>query len=141
MIFHQTDLRAVHLVALERGEPVIKTLIQYALQRNIRCASVSGIGAIGDVEIGAFVVGERRYQRTRLPGDWELLSLSGNLADDDEGKLVFHPHVVLGDADGQTRGGHLFQASCAVTVELVLHEYEWTITRRTDGFTGLKLWS
>ncbi len=141
MIVHSTDLRAVHLVALERGEPVIETLLEFATERNIRCASVNGIGAIDGVEIGAFVVGERRYQKTSLPGEWELLSLNGNLADDDDGATVFHPHVVLGDAEGHTRGGHLFAASCAVTVELVIHEYEGTLTRRPDEFTGLKLWS
>ena len=131
----------IHLASLEPGEDLIRCVLDLARDQGLDGALVSGIGAVRDVEIGAFLVDERRYETVVLEGDWELLSLVGNLGVDEEQVPIFHPHVVLGDATGETRGGHLFAARCAVTVELSVVELSWPIRRVPDPATGLKLWS
>jgi len=132
--------KQVLLVALERGEAVIPSVLEICEQQGIGAAWVQGIGAVCDVEIGAFDLQHRRYETTCPAGDWELLSLQGNIGRDETGAHVFHPHVVLGDLEGNTVGGHLFQATCAVTVELAIQEIGGTIQRRIDPEIGLKLW-
>ncbi len=133
------DPRSAILAVLEPGEPVIPSVLTLAERHALDAAWVQGIGAVRDIEIGAFDRDARRYVTTRLDGDWELLSLQGNLGVDADGVRVFHPHVVLGDAAGEVRGGHLIEATCAVTVELLLQGLEGRLERDVDEPTGLKL--
>ncbi len=137
----QTTLNKVHLVALERGEPVVPSVIDYCLSEGIRAASVSAIGAVEGVEIGAFDPARKVYDRVQPEGVFELIALTGNIAEDDAGLTVFHAHVTLGDAQGRSVSGHLFQATCAVTVELVILELDADLKRELDEATGLKLWA
>ena len=137
----QTSLNKVHLLALERGEPVGPSVIDYCLNEGIWAASVSGIGAVEGVEIGAFDPARKIYDRVQPEGIFELIALNGNIAEDDEGMTVFHAHVTLGDGEGHAVSGHLFQATCAVTAELVILELDADLKRELDEATGLKLWA
>ncbi len=51
----------------------------------------------------------------------ELLSLVGDVAEGEDGPSV-HAHVVLGLADGTTRGGHLLEAWVYPTLDAVVTE-------------------
>lgn len=136
----QTAITRCHLLVLERGEDLLPAVTRYAADQVIGAAWVQAIGAVDQVEIGAYRLADRTYPRVSLDGDWELLALQGNLSRDDADAVVFHPHVVLGDEHGSCRGGHLFAARCAVTVELTIWELDTTIGRRPNHDVGLKLW-
>jgi len=59
----------------------------------------------------------------RIPVDeqCEVLSLIGDIASGDDGPSL-HAHVVLGLADGTTRGGHLLEGRVFPTLEVVVTE-------------------
>jgi len=129
----------IHLVRLDRGEDVIERLTAYLADRGIGSGTVTGIGAVRDVEVGAFVTAEERYERVRLEGEWELVSFQGTVALLD-GRPFVHPHVVLGNAAAEVRGGHLFAATIAVTGEFTIRDAGVRVTRELDPDVGLKLW-
>jgi len=129
----------VHVVRLDRGEDVLATLTGLCRERGIRGATLQGIGAIEEVEIGAYVPSDRSYARVRLDGAWELLSLQGNVATKG-GDPFIHAHVILGDREGRVRGGHLFRARVAVTGEVAITELGAGIVRLPDPDVGLDLW-
>ncbi len=137
MRFRQGD---VHLFRVEEGEDLLEALVAYCRQAKVNQAVVSAIGAVRHPIIGAYDFEEGVYHRLTLEGDWELLALSGNVSPTAEGEGPFaHLHVLLGDARGQVRGGHLFSAKVRVA-EVALHVLEGEPLRRERQSNGLLLW-
>jgi predicted DNA-binding protein with PD1-like motif len=127
-----------HMLRIVRGEEIMDSVQRFAQQEDLQHAVVLGLGAVMDVEIGAYIVEERRYIRKRLEGFYEVTNLTGNLAWVD-GAPYLHAHVTLSDHDCQTLGGHLFRAICYATVELTIWPGRGRIERRMDDAIGLKL--
>ena len=50
-----------YLLVLQKGEEIISALTQFAAQTNLTCATVSGIGATDDAEMGVFDTFEKQY--------------------------------------------------------------------------------
>ena len=67
-----------------------------------------------------------------------MLTLVGNITLD-EGEPKVHAHVVLGCADGATRGGHPLEGRARPTLELILSESPVQLRRRYDAASGLAL--
>ena len=132
----QTDTG--YLLRAEKGEQLLEAIGAFARQHEIRCASLTGIGAVSDVEIGFFHAADKRYERRKLSGEFELLQLTGNLSLF-EGQRMVHAHVVLGDADYRCWGGHLFAATVAVTVEIHLLPLAAEVHRELDPDLGIGL--
>jgi uncharacterized protein len=140
MLQSQTRTAKVHLLALQVGEPLVASIVGYCGEHGIGAADVRAIGAIDEARLGAFDPAQGRYQQWEEHEARELLSLTGNVALLADGAPFLHAHVVLGDLSGVVVGGHLFEARCAVTVEVVITELECTIVRGYDEGTGLNLW-
>lgn len=112
------------LLRVEAGEALPDALVEHCRSRGIRAATAEGLGALSDVQLGFYDVRTREYDRTTLPGSWELLQMFATVAEW-EGELFAHTHVVLSGADFVARGGHLFRGIVSVTAEIRL----WTIDR------------
>jgi hypothetical protein len=128
----------VHLLRLDRGEPVVASLCAYVGRAKILGGSIVGLGAVDHSEIGYFDPVRRAYDRTLVPETRELLSLTGTISRLD-GQPFVHAHVTLGAPDHSVLGGHLFEARVAVTGEFVIHEAAVPSSRVLDQDTGLKL--
>ena len=63
----------------------------------------------------------------------------GDVALDQANKPKVHAHVVVGLADGQTRGGHLLTGRVWPTLEVILVESPTFLHRRHDAESGLAL--
>ncbi|MBN1772394.1 MAG: DNA-binding protein [Deltaproteobacteria bacterium] len=129
---------SVHVVRLDRGEPVIASLTEYLERARIPGGSVIGLGAVADAEIGCYDPVRRVYDRTRIPETRELLSLVGSISRLD-GRPFLHAHVLLGAPDHSVVGGHLFEARVAITGEFVIQGVPIRSARLPDEDTGLKL--
>ena len=112
------------LLRVEAGEKLPGALVDFCTAKGIASATCEGLGALADVELGFYDRQKKTYDRTTLPGSWELLTLFANVAEWD-GALFAHTHVVLSGADFVARGGHLFEGTVSVTAELRI----WTIDR------------
>ena len=127
-----------YLLEFRTGQEVMQGLLAFARQHKLVAGHLTGIGAISDAVVGYFDPQRKAYLRIHEEGQQEVLSLTGNLALNDN-EPFFHVHIALGLRDGSTRGGHLFAATVRPTVELVLTTYPKPVRRKTDAETGLPL--
>ena len=128
----------MYLLEFRSGQEVMKGLLAFARKHQLVAGQLTGVGAVSDAVIGYFDPREKTYLRTREKGQAEVLSLTGNLALNDD-EPFFHVHVALGRRDGSARGGHLFEMTVRPTVELVLTTYAKPVRRKIDPEWGLPL--
>jgi hypothetical protein len=66
----------------------------------------------------------------------------GNIAVDEKGKIMIHPHIVVANEKGEAFGGHLMKGSLVgATAELVIIEgVGVNLQRAFDEKTRLNLW-
>src|SRR5437870_13203551 len=127
-----------YLLVFRTGQEVMKGLLAFARKNKLTAGHLTGIGAVSDAVIGYFDPEKKAYLRNHEKGQAEVLSLTGNLALEDD-EPFFHVHVALGLRDGSARGGHLFEATVRPTVEVVLTTYSKPVLRKIDPETGLPL--
>jgi uncharacterized protein len=127
-----------YLLVFRTGQEVMKGLLAFARKHKLVAGHITGIGAVSDAVIGYFDPQTKTYLRNQEKGQAELLSLTGNLALNDN-EPFFHVHVALGRRDGSVRGGHLFETTVRPTVELVLTAYPKPVRRKTDPEWDLPL--
>ena len=123
---------------IDRGEEILEELKKIALAEDIRLAHISALGAVGDFTVGVFHTAEKQYHANRFTGDWEIVSLVGNITRMD-GEYYAHLHMSAGGADGSVVGGHLNRALVSATCEMFITILDGTVERRFDGDTGLNL--
>jgi len=129
----------VHVVILDAGEEAFATLTRFANEAGISAASLTAIGAFERATIGWFDMASKSYRKIELDEQCEVLSAIGDVAIGDDGKPSLHVHIVLGLADGSTRGGHLMSGMVRPTLEVVLTEVPSTLRRRKRPELGIAL--
>ncbi|HEU68169.1 MAG TPA: DUF296 domain-containing protein [Candidatus Acetothermia bacterium] len=101
----------------------------------IQAAGVGpGIGMVRDLTLGYW--DGKKYVEERVVEPVELLSLQGNLGDED-GKPILHAHVVVGRRGGEAIGGHLLAATVHNTAEIILVRLPGVRMERRRDPTGL----
>jgi hypothetical protein len=133
-----TQFGDTYLVRLDTGVDIAEALTAFAADQRVDAGTVTGLGAGYGWTLGYFDRAAREYRRQTFPGEWELLSLQGNLAIR-EGRPIAHVHVVLGGPDFQTVGGHLFEGRVGATCELTVRKLPGYQLRVLDEATGLYL--
>lgn len=126
------------LVRMDRGEEILEQLRIVAEAEQIGLASVSAIGAIGSFTAGVFHPDDQRYEANTFTGNFEIVSLTGNITAMD-GKYYAHLHISAGDEQGRVFGGHLNRAEVSATCELFLRLLPGTVDRTFSKEIGLNL--
>lgn len=129
----------VHVVILDPGEEAFAALSRFANDSGISAASLTAIGAFERATVGWFDVDSKSYRRIEVEEQCEVLSAIGDVAVGDDGKPSLHVHIVLGLADGSTRGGHLLAGTVRPTLEVVLTEVPATLRRKKRADLGIAL--
>ena len=127
-----------HVLALEPGDELIRSLIAFARHEDVDAAVLTGLGAVRGVELGFYHLDRQEYERRRFDEPLEVCALVGNLALLD-GEPFPHVHGVFGRPDGSTVGGHVFEAVCSVTLELAVHTSAAPLLRGPVDYCNLKL--
>jgi predicted DNA-binding protein with PD1-like motif len=115
------------------------TLTRFANEAQFSAASLTAIGAFERATIGWFDMTSKSYRKIEVDEQCEVLSAIGDVAIGDDGKPSLHVHIVLGLADGSTRGGHLMSGTVRPTLEVVLTEVPSTLRRRKRPELGIAL--
>jgi predicted DNA-binding protein with PD1-like motif len=89
--------------------------------------------------MGFFDVTKKDYKKIAIQERVELMSLMGNIADDDQGDPKLHAHVVVGKSDGTAHGDHLLDAYVRPTREVLIVEASQHLRRTMRGEFGLAL--
>ncbi len=116
-------------------------LLNHVLKSGILCGRVTAIGALRKAALACYHQTEKRYQEVSVDHPMELLSLLGNISLKDETPFL-HAHVVLADAAGNARGGHLLPGGSPIFVcEFMIEELDGPpLVRLPDAGTGLPMW-
>ena len=137
-LMDETKGRRTFVVTLEIGEEVVSSITGLARELSLGSSTMTGIGAFQHLRLGYFDYERSEFRENVISEQVELLSLVGNIADE-EGTPHLHAHVVVGRYDATTRGGHLVEAVVRPTLELVIEESPEHLQRCHDEKTGLVL--
>jgi predicted DNA-binding protein with PD1-like motif len=124
---------------LESGEEALTTLTKFANDAGITAASLTAIGAFERATVGWFDFEKKTYKKIEVAEQCEVLSAIGDIAVGDDGKASLHVHVVLGLADGSTRGGHLLEGKVRPTLEVVITDTPAHLRRKKKPDLGIAL--
>ena len=127
-----------YLIRLDKGERLAESLTQFAKETKIEGAWVNGLGGTLEATLGFYDLDKQEYHWQQFDGLRELVSLTGNLAYDEDGKFVFHLHGVLADDRFQTVGGHVKDLVAGATVELFVHRAYQPTKRKMESSVGIK---
>jgi len=136
-----SQLKKVHFLRLMKDEDILASIIKYCKTENIFSGYVQGIGAVANPSIGYFDLESKEYLVINKNFNAELVNCSGNIAlDKKTGELIAHLHMVVGDSNGQTIGGHVMPDNkISVTGEFIIFETQGKNHRTKDNTFGLML--
>lgn len=125
-----------YIIHIQQNEQVMATLTQFCIDNEIQNGQISGIGAIKDIELGAYVLEEQEYIVYNVKEIWELTSYQANIQLKD-GEPFIHAHINISDHKMNVKGGHLFEATVAAVGEFVLRKINTDGKRVLDPEIGL----
>lgn len=123
---------------IDKGEEICEQLKVICLKEGVTLANISAIGAVGEFTVGVFSPESKTYKANTFSGDYEIVSLLGNVTEKD-GKYYSHLHMSAGDSEGRVFGGHLNSAVVSATCEMLIEVMEGRIDRKFSDEIGLNL--
>ena len=122
----------------KRGQDFLAELKKSFIAEGIKSGFFYGLGALNNAELAFYDLENKCYLNQKFEnGPYEVLSLSGNVAEKEQ-DLAVHCHVVLGNKDFSVFGGHLVNAEVGGTLELFFEPFGG-LKRQLDKATGLNL--
>lgn len=122
------DPKLPFLLVIEKGKEVSAAIIACAEKHKIGSATLSGIGALENPELGYYNLETKQYQIKKFTGTYELISLIGNITKLNN-NFAAHIHVALSNEKYQIIAGHLIKATVAVTAEISIIPFHYEIQR------------
>ncbi len=128
-----------YIIRFDRGDELITELTKLCRDENIKCGSISGLGAADEVTLGVFNLKTFRYEKTTFKGVFEIASCVGNASRKD-GEVYLHLHMTVSNpSNGQVYAGHLNFCHISLTGEFFLHSVDADVDRVYSDEVGLNL--
>jgi predicted DNA-binding protein with PD1-like motif len=137
-LMNESDGTRTYALIFEKDDDFMEGMQRFARENAIEASHFTAIGAFSDIVLEYFDRQQMGYKQIPLREQVEVLSMVGNLVRAD-GEPKVHAHVVVGRADGTTRGGHIGEAHVWPTLEVIVTEEPAYIRRKKDEETGLVL--
>ncbi len=137
-LIHEENGQRTYALVSDKGDEAMAGLKEFAETMKLGAAQITAIGAFRDVTLGYFDWEKKAYQKIPVNEQVEVLSMIGDVAQQD-GKPKVHVHVVVGRSDGSTRGGHLMEGHVRPTLEVILTESPKHLKKEHDEESGLAL--
>jgi len=128
---YYSKTKSGYVLRLEVGEELQESLRQFVQKEGLEGGFYQGIGMLHQVELAFFLREEKEYHRQFFDGDFELVSLLGNISSVEEEALP-HSHVVLSNQKFETVSGHLVRGTVCVTAEIFLVPSDISLGREED---------
>ncbi|MBI4539919.1 MAG: DNA-binding protein [Gemmatimonadetes bacterium] len=136
MRYRTTDFG--YLVTLERGEELIRALIEFARHEDVAAAALTGLGSLARLALGFYDPAAQEYVRREWSAALEVASLVGTVSLLD-GEVFPHVHGVFSDRAFNVVGGHVFEAVVSVGLEVPVYTSEGAFERSPVDYCNLKL--
>lgn len=128
------------ILSLRPDVDLVQSITRFASDRGIETGSLVAIGALKKAKLGYYDQKKNRYREIKVDSPTEIASCTGNISLR-EGEPFAHIHVVLSDANGNTKAGHLLEGTVFVA-EVHLRTLQGPkLERRHDNASGLWLWA
>ena len=127
-----------YAVIFYQGDEAFSGLLEFAEKYQVTSAHFTAIGALNGASLGWFDPQRKMYKKIPIVGQHEVIGMSGDIALY-HGKPVVHTHMVVGNSDGTTRGGHVLDAYVSPTLEVMVTVDPITMQKRFDPATDLTL--
>jgi len=127
-----------YAVIFYQGDEAFSGLVEFAEKYHITSAHFTAIGALNGATLGWFDPQRKMYKKIPIPGQLEVIGMSGDIALYQR-KPVVHTHMVVGTSDGTTRGGHVLAAYVSPTLEVMVTVDPVAMQKRFDPDTDLTL--
>jgi len=123
----------------EHDSEFVGSITEFAKENGIKKAFFSAVGAVKRAKLGFYDQKKHEYSALSLEAPHEIASCIGNISLK-EGQPFVHAHAVLADEGGNTKAGHLMEAT-VFAAEIYLQELVGPdLVREHDEVTGLSLW-
>ena len=127
-----------YVVIFYQGDEAFSGLLEFAQKYHVTSAHFTAIGALNGATLGYFDPERKMYKKIPVNGQHEVIGMSGDIALY-QGKPAVHTHMVVGNPDGTTLGGHVLAAHVSPTLEVMVTEDPVTMQKRFDPATDLTL--
>jgi uncharacterized protein len=127
-----------YAVIFYQGDEAFSGLLEFAEKYHVTSAHFTAIGALNGATVGWFDPQRKMYKKIPIDGQHEVIGMSGDIALY-QGKPVVHTHMVVGNSDGTTRGGHVLDAYVSPTLEVMVTVDPIKLQKRFDPATDLTL--
>ena len=127
-----------YAVIFYQGDEAFSGLLEFAQKYHVTSAHFTAIGAVNGATLGWFDPQRKMYKKIPITGQHEVIGMSGDIALY-QGKPVVHTHMLVGNSDGTTQGGHVLAANVSPTLEVMVTVDPVTMQKRFDPDTDLTL--
>jgi predicted DNA-binding protein with PD1-like motif len=127
-----------YAVIFYQGDEAFSGLQEFAEKYHVAGAHFTAIGALDGATVGWFDPQRKMYKKIPIRGQHEVIGMSGDIALY-QGRPVVHAHMVVGNPDGITYGGHVLEANVSPTLEVMLTVDPATMQKKFDPATDLTL--
>jgi uncharacterized protein len=126
------------ILRVDAGEDVLDEVRAYCEKEEITAAIFTGIGAAASVTLSWYDLTRKVYEDKTIEGQWEIVSLMGNVGLKNEKPFV-HAHGVFSDQSMIPQAGHIKKLIVGPTCEVAITVIEGSMQRAADEGTGLFL--
>src|SRR5260221_970017 len=137
-LLNRGDRTKQYAVIFYQGDEAFSGLLEFAQKYNITSAHFTALGAVNGATLGWFDPQRKMYKKIPINGQHEVIGMSGDIALY-QGKPVVHTHMLVGNPDGTTQGGHVLELSVSPTLEVMVTVDPVTMQKRFDPATDLTL--
>ena len=127
-----------YAVIFYKGDEAFSGLLEFAEKYHVTSAHFTAIGAVSGATVAWFDPQRKMYKKIPIVGQHEVIGMSGDIALY-QGKPVVHTHMVVGNPDGTTVGGHVLEAYVSPTLEVMVAVDPKSMQKRFDPETDLTL--
>src|SRR5271166_3114224 len=120
------------------GDEAFSGLLEFAEKYHVTSAHFTAIGAVSGATVAWFDPQRKMYKKIPVVGQHEVIGMSGDIALY-QGKPVVHTHMIVGNSDGTTVGGHVLEANVSPTLEVMVTVDPKAMQKRFDPETDLTL--
>ena len=127
-----------YVISIDRGEEIIKSLLDFCEKNKIKLGHFSGIGAVNKAELAHYSVETKKYSTKIINEPLEILNMAGNVTTMGK-KCYIHAHIALSDEKMNAIGGHLKSAVVSAACEIFLVKIDSEVERIYDKSIGLNM--
>jgi uncharacterized protein len=127
-----------YAVIFHKGDDALSGLVDFAVRNNVRDAHFTGIGATSSATLGWLDLSRKGYHPILINEQSEVLSMIGDIAEV-KGKPSVHTHIVVGDHNGQTKGGHVWKLIVNPTLEVFVTVHPVPLQKKFDSESGMNM--